>query len=136
MICTPDPINPFAHLRAAATGDIVAQRALADEAVRRAVHTDCDPSFTLAEGRVFARLAAAHGGRADKGRLVSMLALAGTYCLDDSNSELAAEALGLLSMMADEGDEEAEQGLVAVADHASPEAMAMAQTYRELMGAK
>lgn len=130
--------NPFRVLADAAIGDIAAQRALADEAIRIAREDDdSDPETALREGLIFARMAASHGNAADKGRVVAMLALAAELCEQDGDHDtaeiLGAEAIARVAVMADEGVELAENTIGTMADNATPGTMAMALQYQGLM---
>ncbi len=130
----PGPFNPFAHLKAAATGDIAAQRALADETVRLiAAGADVDPIVVLSEGLVFARLAAEHGDIGDHSRVIGMLALAADLSGGTDALLFRGEATARMAMLADQGVEEAELFLINSADNSSPEIMAAAQAYRSRM---
>ena len=128
------PLNPFAHLRAAATGDIVAQRALAEEAMRLVVSgSESDPLITVSEGLVFARLAAEHGDISDHGRVIGMLGMADSICGLDAASEFYSEALARIAILADQGVDMADLLLTSCAEDATPKIMALAQQYRQWM---
>ena len=130
--------NPFRAVADAAIGDIEAQRALADESVRMAREDpDIDPILTLCEGLVVARMAAAHGNSGDRGRVVSMLAVAAELCERDGDNDSAdifiGEAIARMSLLADEGVDLAATGLNRAAEHASTDAMEMAKNFERLM---
>lgn len=130
--------NPFALLKPAATGDLVAQRQLADAAfsMARSCDQDFDPMAFMQDGLVFARLAAAQGNDGDKGRLIGMLALASELCGDERQHEYTGEALAVAELMAEGGNDYTADAIPALAETASPEAMQMAKFYRErMMGA-
>ena len=128
--------NPFAQIKAAASGDLNALRALADHSVAMVMYSDVDPVRTLQEGLIFARLAAAAGDSGDLGRVLSMLARAASVC-ESRNPAAAddhyAEGIGLASLVADgEHDESAEiaaSGLNDLADRATPEILESAKQY-------
>ncbi len=127
--------NPFSLLAAAGSGNLEAQRTLAEEGVRIAL-SDGD-LFAAIDALCFARLAAANGDVSDKGRLLSILAIAGDLCRSDGEETfrdlLGGECLALMSLMADEGIEAADNQLTFVAECSSPGSVAMAPQYRELM---
>lgn len=130
--------NPFRTVADAAIGDIDAQRAMANEALRIANEDrDSDAGTALREGLIFARMAAAHGNAADKGRVVGMLALAAALAEQEGDQYTAetmgAEAIARVAVMADEGVELAENSIVTMADNASPSTMAMALEYQSQM---
>lgn len=130
-----ETLNPFSLLAAAASGGLEAQRTLAEEGARIAL---CDGDlFAAIDALCFARLAAANGDVADKGRLLSILAIAGDLCRSDGEETfrdlLGGEGLALVSLMADDGVEVAENQLTAIAEWSSPGSVAMAKQYRELM---
>ena len=123
--------NPFRAAADAALGDIEAQRALADEAVRIVnEHPDEDPGTALREGLIFARLAASHGTEADQGRVLAMLALAAEIAVKDNDPDTAeileAEAIARVALLADNGMEMAGNSIGKMADNATPATMAMA----------
>lgn len=127
--------NPFSHLRAAATGDIAAQRLLADAAVQMAAEygLDEDPLPYVQDGLIFARLAAAHGNDDDKGRLISMLAIAAELCGDERSNEFSGEALAVAELVAEAGNDLMSDLLPQVVEKLNPEVVAMAQGFRERM---
>lgn len=133
-----DDFNAFAHLKAAATGDITAQRLLAEAAVQMAVDCgpDLDPMPFVQDGLVFARLAAAHGEAADKGRLLSMLAVAAEICSPDCREEYAGEALALAETLADEGNELIGDLLPMIAEQTTAGEMQAAMMFKERMAAQ
>lgn len=126
--------NPFDLMKAAAKGDIDAQRALADHATASVREGDPDPIGTLREGLVFARLAAAQGDRCDRGRVLSMLGILGAF-VSGTPEELGveAESLALASLFADDGDEIAADGVNHAAAAVSPEVIEMAKLYQTCM---
>jgi len=130
-----DP-DPFALMAYAAEGDVRAQRELADMAILLALSGvgEVDPSTTLSEGLVLARLAECHGGIEDAMRVVTMLALASTLAADQAARDLAAEAIARLEIIADGASCHAECAAQQLASHAQreqPETMRLAQDYRE-----
>lgn len=99
--------NNFAHLAAAAQGDLAPLRVLAQQAWRLAIeaHPDLDSYKLLIEGLVFARLAASRGDPSDT-RLFLRLA----QCLAQLIGPVAAadelaEAIARIAAAADAGDE-------------------------------
>lgn len=130
-----EEIDPFVLLRPAATGDIEAQRALAEEALRQvACEEAASPFVTMAEGILFARLAASHGDTADIGRLISMLALAQALTDDEgTRNELAGEAIALVAIAAESGAEMAERTLEECVASATPEAAELALEFQRRM---
>lgn len=132
-----EPFNPFALLRAAATGDITAQRQLADGAcMMAATQPDFDPLPIISDGLVFARLAAAHGETADAGRLISMLVTACNLCSDERQYEYAGEALAVAERMAEAGDESVADVMPSLAEQLPLQVVAYAQDYRKRMAAE
>lgn len=116
------PFDPFGKLAAAARGEIEAQRALANEAVRRLLveGSDVDPIVVLSEGLVFARMAAAQGDIADQGLCISMLALMVQHGDEDSCRDQIAEAAARIALVADTGDEYAASQLPALMEMLPP----------------
>lgn len=127
--------NPFALLKEAAIGNVEAQRKLAEAAAIMAVNCDQsdDPMAYMQDGLVFARLAAAHGGDGDKGRLIEMLSMACQICGDEREAVFAAEAFAVAELVAEQGNEAVGDAIPAVAEQMTPEAMQMAKAYRERM---
>ncbi|MGV2495049.1 hypothetical protein [Pelagerythrobacter aerophilus] len=126
--------NPFRHLGAAASGDIEAQRILAERGIELAIAQG--DLLTALDSAVFARLAAAQGSRGDKGRLLSILALASSLTSEDEGDlreSLAAESLALVSLLADEGEECADQFLLSIAEHSTPTAVELSKHLRAAM---
>lgn len=126
--------NPFDHLKAAASGSIEAQRALAAHCIDFVKEGAPDPLGTLQEGLVFARLAAARGGQADKGRVLSIIRMIGAYAGEGEAFDHAlAEGIGLAALMADAGNEFAASIINEVAQEASPAVLDMAKLYQAAM---
>ncbi|MDP4540138.1 hypothetical protein Q9K01_10915 [Qipengyuania sp. DY56-A-20] len=130
-----DTFNPFSLLSAAGSGDIGAQRTLAEEGARLALlHDDL---FAAIDALCFARLAAANGNVADAGRLMSILAIAGDLCRSEGEETfrdlLGGECLALMSILADDGVDAVENQLTAVAQWSTPASVSVAKQYRELM---
>lgn len=126
--------NSFRAVADAAVGDIEAQRALANEAIRiTREEPDIDPESVLREGLVFARMAASHGHDGDRGRLIAMLALAADLAGQEGDTYLAnmlgAEALARISLMAETGNELADAAVDRAAREADAEAMIMAKEF-------
>ncbi|MBM0169670.1 hypothetical protein [Altererythrobacter sp. C41] len=126
--------NPFRYLSAAAAGDIEAQRTIAERGIAHAVE-HCDVLAAM-DAAVFARLAAAHGMRDDQGRLLSILAIVGDLATEDEvdlRESLAAESLALISLLADDGEECADQFLLSIAEHSTPTAVELSKHLRAAM---
>ena len=126
--------NSFRAVADAAVGDIEAQRALANEAIRiTREEPDIDPESVLREGLVFARMAASHGHDGDRGRLIAMLALAADLAGQEGDGFLAnllgAEALARISLMAEAGNELADAAVDRAACEADAETMTMAKEF-------
>ena len=123
--------DPFDQLAKAATGNIEAQRLLADEALSRVIE-DCggDPLTTLSEGLIFARMAASHGDGNDHGRAIVILSLASLFCCEEVATDLAAEAIARLEILADSGDEASAALLATNADKETAETMRLAKEFR------
>ncbi len=114
--------EPFAHIKAAATGDLAAQRALAEAAfvMASACDLDEDPMPYIQDGLIFARLAAAHGEQADRATLLSALAAAAKYAPDEHKDHYAGEALAMCEQFADEGNDAIGDLLPMIAEQATP----------------
>lgn len=130
--------NLFRAVADAALGDIEAQRALANEAVRITQEEhDLDPEPVLREGLVFARLAATHGHSGDKGRVVAMLALAAELAEQEGDSYtahiLGAEGIARVALMGEMGIELANDTVDRFAREVPAETMAMAQEFERLL---
>ena len=130
--------NAFRAVADAAVGDIEAQRALANEAIRiTQEEPDIDPDTALREGLVFARLAATHGHNGDKGRVIAMLALAAELANDEGDFETAnffgAEAIARITLMGEIGVDLADETVDRFAREVSADTMAMAQQFERLM---
>jgi len=122
--------NPYQHVKAAAQGDVNAMRALADHSVAMLGQNVADPERTLLEGLIFARMAAVVGDNADKGRVLSMLALIGCFASSEaSEADYFAEGIAMASILADRGEELAADGVNLLSEQASPEILAMAKAY-------
>jgi hypothetical protein len=138
MIPTLD--NPFVQLKAAAAGDLEAQRLLAMEAVRLVgERNDLDPVSVLLEGLPFARLASCHGDDGDKGLVLSMLSLAREFSIEAGDSgtadEFTAEAIARVSLLAEAGVQIADANLDLLIENASPDVLVMAKDYERRMRA-
>lgn len=132
--------NPFAQIKAAASGDLAALRALAEHSLAMLASPGNHPVRTVQEGLIFARLAAAAGDLGDRARVLAMLGLAGEICeaFDPAMAgDLMAEGIGLASLLADcdphRGAEIAAEGLNHLVEGASPEILARAKIYAEAM---
>jgi hypothetical protein len=130
--------NPYAHLRAAAHGDLDAFRALAKLGERMLVEQlDITAGF---EGLVFARLAAVRGDIGDTGRLLAMLALAEGMIADcpewdEQSDQIRGECIAIVSRLADAGIDMADAGLPGIVANAGPQAVEIAKSIRERMSA-
>lgn len=133
--------DPFSKLALAARGSLQAQRDLANEAVRLAVDEpdDFDPSRTLREGLVFARLAAAHGRLEDQGLVIAMLANLAAHEGEHNAPDELAEGMARLGIVADCGGPEGEDAaamLNRLAGEAHPIILEAAKEYtKRLTGA-
>jgi len=126
--------NPYAHLKAAASGDLEALRALADHSIELTRHACADPVRALQEGLIFARMAAAVGTICDKGRVLGMLALCGE-CANDYATQMdcLAEGIAMASIMADHGEELAADGVNLLSEGSSPEVLELAKVYELIL---
>lgn len=127
--------NPFAHLKAAATGDIEAQRSLARAGQDMAV-LDGDTQALL-DGLCFARLAAAHGYEADAKMLAGMLAYAAIMLEREGQTDLHdvvhAEFIAVVSALADAGVASAENDLPGIVAESARVQVEMSQQIRKMM---
>lgn len=126
-----DP-DPYERIYAAGRGDLQAMRDLAQLSVRWVFDParECDPSVTLREGLVFARLAATHGDPADQGAFASMVALLARVEGDEAVADEYAEVVARFALIADAGNEMAAEGLTWLAEDATPEIMTLAKEIR------
>lgn len=119
-------------LARAAAGRIEDQRLLAQGFADVAYGTDEQPDAFLVASEVFARMAASHGDAGDRRRLAGVLSLHAAHHrrlgLNDSATDLEAECLVILNMLADEGFEEAADAVSTLAPCFSAEAVASART--------
>ena len=102
--------NPYFYLKAAARGDLAAQRALAFLSLQSG------DSVALLEGLCFARMAFANGEHPDDaGRLIQMLAAASDAHPRNEDAELRealhSESLALISYCADNGNNDCADAL-------------------------
>lgn len=125
-------VEPYERIYAAARGDLQAMRDLANLSVRWAFDPaqGCDPSLCLRDGLVFARMAATFGHAADQGLFVSMVGLLAKVEGDEGVFHEFAEAIARLSLVADGGNEDATNGLLALVEDATPEIMEAAKEIR------
>jgi len=126
--------DPYAHLRAAASGDLEALRALARLGEQIAIE-EGDIAATI-EALVFARMAAARGTMDDAQRLMGLLALAegivaGDPQWSDYRDQLNGEAMAVASLLADAGNRDAELALLSLGRTASCQANLNALDIRE-----
>lgn len=131
-----DEGDVFHWIGPAARGDLSAQRRLAMYALAMVGGEECHPVFTIIEGLVFARLAAAQGTQEDRWRLITMLAVA--HHLHGRASDqaeaaevVAGEVIARLEMLADEGHERAAELLATLVGNETPETIELAHEYRE-----
>lgn len=100
-------------------GDLPALRELASAAYLNARADVPAPDLAYMEAITYQRLAAAHGGNADQRTLLFLLADFARVWRENGNIDLAtrfdAEALMLAERLAEEGDEEVGQMVVAAA---------------------
>lgn len=122
--------NPFAHLAAAARGDIEAQRVLAMLAVEGASASPGDAESILREGLIFARLAAAQGDTGDEGRVIAMLALLAEVSGDNAPY---GEAIARYALLDERGIEVPGMTLEMLSDHAPAEVMLQAKCFHQLI---
>ena len=129
-----DTLNPFPLMKRAAKGEQSAWRELADWSADRVI-ADGD-LFTTLEALLIARLAAVQGNALDKGRVISLLAIAIGQCGEAQSefSELcAAEALARISLADEEGLVDGDwvgDALVWLAENASPRVVELSQHFR------
>jgi hypothetical protein len=128
--------DPFSWIRAAATGDLAAQRAMSAIAVEMvSTRLDLDPQLVLAEGLVFARLAEAHGDRTDAVRLTEMLPLAAEFEAgagnEDNEASLIGELIARIDLLADQGVPNASEEVSRITERGTAQIMANAKEYRE-----
>jgi hypothetical protein len=116
--CT-EPPEPL--LVRASWGDIDALREISDAAYQAIGLPGVAKPLAFMEAITFARLAAAQGDGNDARVLMYLLSQFAAFWRDNDNVELAiqfeADALLLAEAMADEGDEEVGDMVVAAADH-------------------
>ncbi|PIW54985.1 MAG: hypothetical protein COW16_08765 [Sphingomonadales bacterium CG12_big_fil_rev_8_21_14_0_65_65_10] len=123
--------NPYTLARMAAQGNLEAQRTLALLSRNMVLQGN---SLPLEEGLVFARLAAAHGHNEDRGLLIQMLGLSVSHAVGEADETTRiAEALALVSIAADHGDENAATWLCSLVGEASAESVAESKEVRALM---
>jgi hypothetical protein len=126
-------------MRRAACGCLQSQRELVMDWLLAAQTGGVTWSEGIRQAEHFARLAAAHGELQDHGRLLSILGLRADdlRSLGDEASRRAIEAEGIaiVSVLADEGNEDAAGILATLGDAADPEMMvhakAMVTSWRE-----
>jgi len=130
--------NPYHHLRAAASGDLEALRALVEMAGQIVVETR--DLVAAVEGLTFARMAAARGDIGDEGQLLGLLALAEALVADapewsEYRDQLCGEALAVVSRLADAGWDDADLALPSLTKESSARAVEFAREIRERMTA-
>lgn len=133
---SPDPatFNPYAHLRAAALGDLQALRSLSSAACVVGV-ADRD-IVAFAEALVFGRLAfALSRSEQDATHIAAVVMNARESCPEEAEAcaNWGAEVLALADKLADEGDEGAGCSLSAMVDNAGAEAARAAKGISRLM---
>lgn len=126
------PINPYAHLKAVAGGDVTAMRLLAREAKR--LWDDEGHANAAREGLMFARLAFAKTeSSSDAGLMLCLLARSADSSEGVERESYEAEAIALMSILADAGLDVADAGLPGMADAASRGTVELAKELREMM---
>ena len=127
------PFNPSAHLHAASRGNVDSLRLLATQGCNLAAANG--DHCSMEQGLVFARLAYAHSNLVcDAGLLLSSLAVASAMSPDqDERDSLQAEAIALVSVLADRGEPTCETWLSAMVEDSTAEATEGAKAIRELM---
>lgn len=115
----------------AAAGEVEAQRLLAQGMAEDGQAGEPQSEQCLAGAELFARMAASHGTPADLRRLAGILSLQAARCrslgMDEHATSLEAECLVILTMLADEGFEEAAEAMSTFAETFSREAVEAAQ---------
>lgn len=124
-----DTLNPYSRLRAAAGGDLEAQRDLREAALDLALNSF--DTVAAVEGLTFARLAWAQGDKSDALRLLAMIATALMLVEDDPAEtdwtlNLHGEGLAVLNHLADQGEEVAAAAINQISEGASAHALACA----------
>lgn len=144
--------NLFIQLAAAARGDLEAQRALAGAAYDNvakqglvaaearaaglSVTIPLRDAITLAEGLVFARMAASQGDLADKHRLNAMLSLSTLFMSGEDVAAPLGEMIARISLLADQAADQAEladEYIDLTVANECPEVVALSQEYRRLI---
>lgn len=134
------PINPYAFLADAASGDLDALRALALRGEAKSLSGEGYDA--IMEGLVFARLAAAHGSPSDINTLIRMIAVGSRICGDNPAFKsrldaLHAELIALVAALADAGVEDADQVLAELVEGFSAQAGALAKNvHRQMMASE
>jgi hypothetical protein len=129
------PVNPYAHLKAIAAGDVEAMRLLAREGARLASQelSEC----AVIEALVFARLAYARSGCiGDAGLILGLLGLACELLGEDGGDlreSWEAEGVALLSLLADDGVDAADAALPQAMEEVSRGAAVLSKAVRNLM---
>jgi len=130
--------NPYAYLKAAARGDLTAQRALADMAIQLLADPEADPASTLLEGLVFARMAAAQSNDAgDAGRVISMLAVGAELAAGQgdmvAHDTFLAEGLARISRIGNLDNALLDVTVHRLMEDTSPEGLALAKAFETSM---
>lgn len=122
-------------VRRAARGDVEAQR---QQILNSIINANADPSLrtnALLQAEHWARMAALTGDGDDHIRLTAVLGLRIVECKERGDtataSLLEAEAIGIVSVLADEGDEYYASMLGTLSDLASPTTLQGARDYVE-----
>ena len=139
-VAVPEIENPFAMLKRAASGDLEAHRALADEGPAALSEGDLCGFY---EALTYARMAAMRGDEKDAGRLMQMLAIASDLLAPDDDAGRIGLAGQFLAITDDAVDRlgaatlgaEAEVHFTALIEAASPEEIEQAKGWRVMLRA-
>ncbi|MCK9543207.1 MAG: hypothetical protein M0R03_14395 [Novosphingobium sp.] len=132
-----NPADPLALIPRAARGDLAAQREIAEQALYYVLSEGdrIDRPVTLAEGLMFARMAASQtDDERDAMRVVMMLSLASLITVGEASTDYAAECIARLEMVADGATTMAEAAaslLARCAEQEKPETLMIARQYRD-----
>ena len=125
-------------LERAAFGECEAQAQLANNALEMGVAGSLGIAEAISSAEIFARMAATHRRPNDTVRLAGILMLRASMVDDGCENEAAcisAEALSILSALADEGHEEAAVFVQQIADALPPELTCLAANMDRLAAA-
>lgn len=139
---SPEPLddNAYVHLRAAASGDLEAMRALVAMGLADITEANVPDVTTAIETMIFARMASTVGTQADTARLMCLLAvtvdmLDGVGGWSEYRDNLLGESIAIASRLADAGVASADQLLPLMVEGAGPRATEMAQDILTRMAA-